>query len=331
MKDLDFDELDKAISNVLTTEEIQPDVSPAPTTPVSVQSDASQPAAPNVVRVTNPVQTPFQSPSLVRPRTSVDRPSFTASSTGRPTAMDIVAPPSQGASRSGTTLQPGLRMTEPVVQPEEKLLEAHYDDAPQESQQQDTLDQVDQGWPSITPKTPVQPTTMFGNGVEDVKVPANEENIQETPSSVTLEPSSTSDQASDHMFGSFGEVIETNTVSPHETSIAPEESDIEVVESATIDKNPTPFLSGTKVEKRPLGNFATSSTVTTESQLAAPKIEEIPATQDQDHDSMHNKHVVGGSEAKKGGKGLFIGAIVFLIVVICGVLSMFIFGDQLGL
>ena len=326
MKDLDFDELDKAISNVLTTEEVQPGaVFPPASSTATPQADQS--VTPNVVRVTNPIQTPVQSPSFVRPRTSVDRPSF-APGTARPTAMDIVAPPSQGASRSGTTLQPSMRTAVPVTQPEEKLLEASYDDDQEITQPQEDLE-VNQGWPSITPKTTVQPATNFAQ-VEELPSENLAEESNATPS--VSEPSAQSDQVTDHMFGSFGEVVETAPVETIQNESSDHMPVSDISESLLIDKNPTPFLSGTKVEKRPLGNFATNNTVTTEPLLAVPKIDEMPTLNEQQHpeDVKHNQHVVG-SGVQKSGKGLLIGAIIFLVVVVLGVVGMFVFGDQLGL
>ncbi|HEX4662488.1 MAG TPA: hypothetical protein VH144_02645 [Candidatus Saccharimonadales bacterium] len=219
MKDIDFDELDKAVSSLLGSKDEKPAVSDTPTSTAAVPTASTIP----VTAPSRPVEppSPRSTPAIVT--------SPAAHRSGR--FMDVVHPSSdmgqtdkepapQAMAGSGRKLQPISRDVKPdPIEPKETPQKAD-DPVPQKLSSvadpdpqtlistQDTADTV---WPDpLDVQLPKEPVTA----------------TDDQPAAISPEPKMTDDNIN------------------------------ELAELKTSTDTPSPFLSDTKVEKRPLGAYA---------------------------------------------------------------------------
>jgi hypothetical protein len=315
MTDLDFDELDKAISNVLTTEEtptetVRPVSSLQPSSLSNDANSSTSSSSSNVAANDSPKP-------LIQPRTSVDRPSNAPRRGG---VIDIMAPPSSSAPR----LSPVLR---PIASNDVKLLEKSY----VEIKETENSAPATEGFSSSTFGDPVPVTNDDTPHVE-----------QDDDEAVFIQPAEMIQNSEAFVVKSPAteEVVFAEPVTVHEVvepieNVEEQIKDEPIQQAAPVESGSaqTPFLANTKVEKRPLGNNPIQFNDEAQKATANANFhtaDERPVSAQQP--VAPQAHISGVStEHKKSGKGLLIGACIFLIVVIAGVTAIFLFGDQLGL
>lgn len=229
MKDLDFDELDKAVNSLMAdAPKSQPDKQPLTINPaVTPVAGASLTAAraDTAPDHTQPVQSPLASVGTTTPQASIDasaKPLSASSASGQPTSntpvrrsgrfMDVVHPSSDMQNNK----RPDLKSREgtPISRPNQDS-EAGMTDAP-------NSDQV--SWPDPIDKQPdAQVPDTASNLVEEDNLQNNLKGPTDKPATLVTPLSASS------------EVVASN-----QSPTAP-------------DAASSPFLPDTKVEKRPLG------------------------------------------------------------------------------
>lgn len=248
MKDLDFDELDKAINTVLSDKEVAQQAAPPP----EPQNHQEPPRLPGANRVQGrPPAAQAAKPAVRRP---LARPVVTPAS--RRGVIDIMAPPSKVPSRQAASLQPvtDVRPPQPSSTPPASPI-SHSETSPAEQSLR---------WP---PKATAElnsdevlPSASDAPVDSPVPPPA--------PSATDREPGVSA--ADDHSQGfehfdtethpssnMGGDKIESAESPVHVANQAPADPPVE--SGAPETPPPTsPFLSDAKVEKRPLGAYSGS-------------------------------------------------------------------------
>lgn len=229
MKDLDFDELDRAVNSLVSQAKdgSTPSVASDRPEPSKSQPQTERPAAPAALSdeptvATKPAQTaaPVLTPSS-RTRLGAKRPTATP---GRGSFIDIVAPKSSGAptkvSRTGSALQP-------VSKPEAL--------------------QAEPAKPQVKPEQPLAQTAP-----------------DEPPAEIAVEPTESLDDAAPVKTQQPSDEKWPDPLDFHEDKVVAEAAKVaqgpQVAEKTPKwqqnETGSSPFIPGAKVEKRPLGAFA---------------------------------------------------------------------------
>jgi len=223
VKDIDFDELDKAVSSVLGTKGDETPASPAPaassTLPVGTPATASEPTP--SVETTSPESPASTAPLAVKRRgkfMDVVHPSSDMNKTGGP-SQPLLSPTAQKRLEPVSEPTPTPEPVAPTAEPEPVVL-----DEPKTEPTPFTLPDEPQ---DVTEPTKVEPPTEVASPVPS-----------EEPATLPDEPKPESSMTMPDPLADFN---------PDETVKPTAEQDIAPVT--------TPFLEGAKVEKRPLGSF----------------------------------------------------------------------------
>lgn len=266
MKDIDFDELDKAVSSVLGTASkpktttVTPEPAPAPdATPVAAVVEPPKPATP-AAEAPASAETPAAEPPKIIASPAVRRGRFMdvvhpssdmktapatptvstpSSRTLRPVSTDLVAPAPVEAPTPAPEA-PTATSTDALVEP------ATPETTPEETPKLDTID---------TPTALDKPIEHTGLAADDdetqPETPAAEEKGEEAkdaePAIVKPAPEKESPK----------EEVTPEVELPKDEELEDLTKDIEEAAPQTTDEpKETPFLTDTKVDKRPLGAFA---------------------------------------------------------------------------
>ena len=248
MKDIDFDELDKAVSGVLgTTKPTEPvvkttveskDDTVVVTSTQTIVTEAPQQPEPVS---TTPAATPLASPAVRRGRfMDVVHPSSDMTSAGTSpssaTKPDIIAPSSRKLAPISSDIVPDA-LPEPAPAEVEPS-----DDEPK-------LDTIDTPT-TLEPEEPkaIEPPAPLVEAVPPIEVPPtasgeNDETTAEEPKEKKEEPpTEIKDEPSAEAEDEFADLTVEKVTEPAEVT-------------------PTPFLTDTKVDKRPLGAFGAEDVV----------------------------------------------------------------------
>lgn len=280
MSDFDFDELDKAVSNVLSDKDSTPETVPQETAKSELRSENNAqlqpepPAEPVLVSApAEPVAAPVEPPApIVKPRSSINRkpPVFSAKRSG---VIDIMAPPSKRPSHESMTLRPAGSAENNAPSEEEPSVSV-----PKRVPTEDAALR----WP---PKgdEPAQPTNSSepapkheGTAGANIEPDGSFERFDSLSRSgfdndkaaKEDQPKETTEQPSEVLGENDNMSLETPAPTPEEPkTISENESEKEPASPQS------PFLSDAKVEKRPLGAFSASQP---ESEAAEPSEPETP-------------------------------------------------------
>lgn len=261
MKDIDFDELDKAVNTLMAgvSKPSEPKDNGSHTQEEPVDASTTSPSTMSntgtSLTSTAATSTPStSSPSSVNQSIAASKPAPAARRTGR--FMDVVTPAtpkkpdvgSKPVSRSGTTIEPSKpTIPEPVTPP------VSLSSTP-------TLTTPEPSTPS-KPATDVPPQTDWPDPLDVANFTDHQVSSEPTPA--------------------VKESTKESSLSPAEKAISEPMTSAEADEAEPLV---TPFLPDTKVEKRPLGANATSSTKpdvldeTKTSQEASEADDQLPAT-----------------------------------------------------
>lgn len=238
MKDLDFDELDRAVSSLLGATGSKVESATPETT--GLQGNSFEQTTPQDA----PASEPRRNPSPA----ATSRPLATKRSTGR--FMDVVHPSSdmKTAGSAAPVSRTGMTITPPTASPEQSA--------------EGTQDVPQAPLPEVKP----------------VDTPA------EVETSVTQDEHAFPDPLDFHGFTG-----EDETPASAEPGAPAEESGVSVSEEPTTPdaERPaldSPFLTGAKIEKRPLGAFSVETNTDTQAEPAP--VEELEAPQESSEDTQ---------------------------------------------
>ena len=247
MKDIDFDELDRAVSSVLgqkTPDDTATAMdSTAQDKPESHRS-SSDTSGDSVIESGKTVDTSEQSPSQTTPKVplAIKR---------RGKFMDMVHPSAAMTTKSNTT-RPLSPHAAPVVQPLDLKLEPDMSEAKTEDAEPLTIES--------TVEHKAEPTAAVDEsqsliGAEPAPLEDGSHTLPETTSDSSAETPPATEPSNAALSGEDNE----KDVLPPEVEKTDATEDSEVVAGTTslasTVPQTTPFLTDTKVEKRPLGGF----------------------------------------------------------------------------
>ncbi len=276
MKELDFDELDRAVNSLATQASNNKVADKADENSSNHTSDdrasahapkeghiTSLPSVKNELPLADepsalPTAAPLATSTTITPerraaRLMMKRP--TASGVSRGGFMDIVAPSSKTAnapkpSRTGPTIQPLGKKEEPASEPDLKMVHTAEQPVPKITTTSVKGDpQVDQASP-LTPE-PSTPEITPKKDPEKWPDPLDFTNESQPPGSTTVPKfAQTSADLKDELMLPAAETPEASKW------------------QSKLEPTPSPFIPGAKVEKRPLGAFAPTPLPSNEDQPA---------------------------------------------------------------
>lgn len=280
MNDFDYDELDRAVSNTLEDGSDRKDPAPAPAT-ADPKPEASPPDSGVPARKTSPG--PSSGP-LVKPRTSINRNPQPAASKGG--AVDIVAVPSKRPLRDGAVVTPTRPIDNVHSTPTSSGSDKHKTDnvaVPEREAGEDSALR----WPprsdtAEAPKPATDDTSSVPSPAEPGQAAAADKpaddgsferfdalsrsglDFDKSSAPKPAEPAESAPAASQP--SPYDSEPTAPATEPSDTPAPPDaskEKSEDTPEDKSASSTQSPFLSDTKVEKRPLGSY--SSTIPVES------------------------------------------------------------------
>lgn len=282
MTDLDFEELDKAVSDLMKdTDEPQSEAAipvaaqPAPAAPYGASPAATPDPAPEAPN--NSGETPL---AVKRRGKFMD---MVRTPAGGPVQMPVSAPKREGITVTAPSDEPAQPAdmsqaedtTEPATAPETPAVSAagYANNPAPASEWPDPIDMME----SLAAKAdapeatePTEETTPATPAVEPAEEATSERPVEPEPSEPNLEQSFES---------------KLSTVLQPEVSDEPTASDLPIVEDAPTEEAMTsPFLPDAKVDKRPLGEFTADP---------QPHTDDAPEAEPQNEDEPESAEPVG--------------------------------------